>query len=115
MQRENKNKTNLAGEIGVAGAKSSVTPLMIQKLTKETTMLYYPTLRHSARFHAAIQASTASEASLQPVGTTYCTVANSQFLVKASYKVSNIGIKWFKGESETGNRSHLNVWLRLQE
>lgn len=74
-------------------------------------MLYYPTQKHSTLLPAA----TATMASLQPVGTTYCTVANSQFLVKASYKVSNIGIKWFKGESETGNRSHLNVWLRLQE
>lgn len=69
-------------------------------------MLYYPTLKHSALLHSAMLAATATMAALQTVGTTYCTVARRQFLVKASNKVSNIGKKWFKGERETGNRSH---------
>lgn len=68
-------------------------------------MLYYPTQKHSTLLPAA----TATMAALQTVGTTYCTIARRQNLVKASNKVSNIGIKWFKGESETGNRSPLSV------
>lgn len=72
-------------------------------------MLYYPTLKHSTRLHAAMPAATGVLAALQTVGITYCTVARRQFLVKASNKVSNIGKKWFKGERETGNRSPLSV------
>ena len=36
-------------------------------------------------------AATATMAALQTVGTTYCTIARRQNLVKASNKVSNIG------------------------
>lgn len=50
-------------------------------------MLYYPTQKHSTLLPAA----TATMAALQTVGTTYCTIARRQNLVKASNKVSNIG------------------------
>lgn len=54
-------------------------------------MLYYPTLKHSTRLHAAMPVATGILAALQTVGTTYCTVARRQFLIKALNKVSNIG------------------------